>query len=284
MRAIAIAASPARKATVRRRGTGFPGWAVSTRRTAHSHAPAAPSSGRTTNGSNDQPNRSPPSDGGSAGAGPWPAAGPAAASQPDTAAVAHAARAVQGAPRRGFTRVSTGSSSHARAVPAATCFGSVLGYDWPHVRATVWTVIVWPTTHSWTRHRSPSRSPSFAVRGQFMSSSPGTRPSIGSLLAGIIAVAALAAFVLWLVLNGEKVVRSFFPPDAVTAQGREIGTLYTIVFLIAAVVFFVVEALIIWSVIRYRRKPGDDELPPQTHGHNLAEVVWTLIPTIIVTF
>jgi cytochrome c oxidase subunit 2 len=117
-----------------------------------------------------------------------------------------------------------------------------------------------------------------------MSSSPGTRPSIGSLLAGIIAVAALAAFVLWLVLNGEKVVRSFFPPDAVTAQGRVIGTLYTIVFLIAAVVFFVVEALIIWSVIRYRRKPGDDELPPQTHGHNLAEVVWTLIPTIIVTF
>src|SRR5687768_14827386 len=92
----------------------------------------------------------------------------------------------------------------------------------------------------------PSRSPSFAVRGQFMSSSPGTRPSIGSLLAGIIAVAALAAFVIWLVLNGQNVVRSFFPPDAVTAQGREIGTLYTIVFLIAAVVFFVVEALIIW--------------------------------------
>ena len=49
-------------------------------------------------------------------------------------------------------------------------------------------------------------------------------------------------------------------------------------------IFFVVEGLIVWSVIRYRRKPGDDELPPQTHGNNLAEVTWTLVPTIIVIF
>jgi cytochrome c oxidase subunit 2 len=117
-----------------------------------------------------------------------------------------------------------------------------------------------------------------------MSSSPGTRRSFGSLLAGLIAVAALVVSLIWVVANGENVVRSFFPPDAVTAQGREIQTLYTIVFLLAAVVFFFVEALIIWTVIRYRRKPGDDELPPQTHGHNLAEVIWTVIPTIIVMF
>ena len=43
-----------------------------------------------------------------------------------------------------------------------------------------------------------------------------------------------------------------------------------------------VEGLIIWSVIRYRRKPGDDTLPPQTHGNNVAELVWTIVPTIIV--
>ena len=49
-------------------------------------------------------------------------------------------------------------------------------------------------------------------------------------------------------------------------------------------IFFVVEGLIVWTVIRYRRKPGDDELPPQTHGNNLAEVVWTVVPTLIVIF
>ena len=55
-------------------------------------------------------------------------------------------------------------------------------------------------------------------------------------------------------------------------------------FLIAVAIFLVVEGLIIWTVIRYRRKPGDDTLPPQTHGNNIAEFVWTIVPTIIVLF
>jgi len=37
-------------------------------------------------------------------------------------------------------------------------------------------------------------------------------------------------------------------------------------------------------VFRYRRKPGDESLPPQTHGNNLVEVIWTAIPTAIVLF
>ena len=117
-----------------------------------------------------------------------------------------------------------------------------------------------------------------------MSSSPGTRPSSGSIFLGIVAVAVLGAAAAWIVLNGQQVVQSFFPPEPKTAQGHAIKDLYNIVFAIAAVIFFLVEGLIIWSVIRYRRKPGDDELPPQTHGHNLAEVIWTVIPTIIVLF
>jgi cytochrome c oxidase subunit II len=117
-----------------------------------------------------------------------------------------------------------------------------------------------------------------------MSSSPGTRPSFGSILAGLVALGALVVLVVLLVLNGPAVVRSFFPPDPASRQGREIFDLYTIVFVIAAAIFFLVEGLIIWSVIRYRRRPGDTELPPQTHGHNLAEIVWTVIPTIIVVF
>ena len=55
-------------------------------------------------------------------------------------------------------------------------------------------------------------------------------------------------------------------------------------FLIAVAVFFVVEGLILFSVIRYHRKPGDDTLPPQTHGNNIAEAVWMIVPTIIVAF
>ena len=117
-----------------------------------------------------------------------------------------------------------------------------------------------------------------------MSSSPGTRPSFGSILAGIAALLAILGVLYLLVQFGPQIVRSFFPPDPVTTQGRHINDLYTIVFVIAAAIFFLVEGLIVWSVIRYRRLPGDTELPPQTHGHNLAEIVWTVIPTIIVIF
>lgn len=117
-----------------------------------------------------------------------------------------------------------------------------------------------------------------------MSSSPRSRLSFGSILAGAIAIAALVAFGIWVVANGENVVRSFFPVAPASAQGRQINELYNIVFGIAVFIFVLVEGLIIWSVIRYRRRPGDDELPPQTHGHNLAEIVWTVVPTAIVIF
>jgi cytochrome c oxidase subunit 2 len=117
-----------------------------------------------------------------------------------------------------------------------------------------------------------------------MSSSPRTRPSSGSILVGIVVVAVVGAAATWVVLNGSQILQSFFPPEPKTVQGHAIHDLYDIVFAIAAVIFFLVEGLIVWSVIRYRRKPGDDELPPQTHGHNLAEVIWTVIPTIIVFF
>ena len=72
------------------------------------------------------------------------------------------------------------------------------------------------------------------------------------------------------------------PPDAATVQGQDIRDLYNIVFLVAAVIFLIVEALIIFAVIRYRRRPGDTELPAQTHGNNLLEIIWTIIPTVIV--
>src|SRR5260221_8154951 len=55
-------------------------------------------------------------------------------------------------------------------------------------------------------------------------------------------------------------------------------------FAVAVAVFIAGEGLIVWSLIRYRRRPGDDELPPQTHGNNLVEIIWTLIPTVIVLY
>ena len=69
-------------------------------------------------------------------------------------------------------------------------------------------------------------------------------------------------------------------PTSVTEQGRTIHGLYNFFMWVAAVVFLVVSALILWSIVRYRRR--DDELPKQIHGNNTLELVWTLIPTVLV--
>jgi cytochrome c oxidase subunit II len=117
-----------------------------------------------------------------------------------------------------------------------------------------------------------------------MTTRPGSRPSAGLIFLWIVIVAAAVALGAWVILNADAIIKSFWPPSPATSQGRAIHDLYTIVFLIAVAIFFVVEGLIVWTVIRYRRQPGDDELPPQTHGHNLAEIVWTVVPTLIVIF
>jgi cytochrome c oxidase subunit II len=119
-----------------------------------------------------------------------------------------------------------------------------------------------------------------------MSSSPGARRSPTSLVGLLLLVAIIVVGGVVLVVSGAgaRVVESLYPPVAVTEQGAKIRTLYDIVFLIAAAIFFLVEGLIVWTVIRYRRRPQDVGLPPQTHGNAIAEIVWTVVPTIIVAF
>jgi cytochrome c oxidase subunit II len=90
----------------------------------------------------------------------------------------------------------------------------------------------------------------------------------------------LAALVIaTILLAGCDALR---PPVAVTEQGRSIRDLYDFVFAIAVGVFVLVEGLIIIAVIRYRRRPTDTELPKQVHGNNTLEVIWTIIPTVLV--
>jgi cytochrome c oxidase subunit II len=122
-----------------------------------------------------------------------------------------------------------------------------------------------------------------------MTSSRRTGPT-PALVVGVATVATVVIFLVILAARGNVVEqlgavwRSFFPPAAETSQGVEVRGLYDIVFLFAAAIFVVVEGLIVFAVIRYRRKPTDTELPPQIHGNNLLEIVWTLVPTLIVLF
>ena len=52
---------------------------------------------------------------------------------------------------------------------------------------------------------------------------------------------------------------------------------------ICAVIFVVVAALLTYSIIRFRRRRGEDERePPQVYGSNQIELAWTVVPVLIV--
>lgn len=52
---------------------------------------------------------------------------------------------------------------------------------------------------------------------------------------------------------------------------------------LATIVFFLVEGALVWALFRFRGKSGDAE-PAQTHGNAILEVVWTVIPAVILVF
>jgi cytochrome c oxidase subunit 2 len=59
---------------------------------------------------------------------------------------------------------------------------------------------------------------------------------------------------------------------------REAG-LFWFILAVATFVFVVVEAILIWSIVRYRERPNSP-MPKQTHGNNKIEIIWTVAPSI----
>ena len=58
--------------------------------------------------------------------------------------------------------------------------------------------------------------------------------------------------------------------------------LFNVLLWVMVAVFVLVEGVLLYAIIKFRRRPGNDELPPQTHGHTALEITWTVIPTILI--
>ena len=56
--------------------------------------------------------------------------------------------------------------------------------------------------------------------------------------------------------------------------------LFYIIFWAGLVVFIIVMAIMLYVMVRFRRKEGDGD-PPQTHGHTGLEIAWTIAPTLV---
>jgi cytochrome c oxidase subunit II len=69
-------------------------------------------------------------------------------------------------------------------------------------------------------------------------------------------------------------------PSGITEQAQEMRKLWTGSVIAALIVGFLVWGLIIWAIIRYRKR--GDELPRQTAYNLPLEIVYTIIPFIII--
>jgi cytochrome c oxidase subunit 2 len=71
--------------------------------------------------------------------------------------------------------------------------------------------------------------------------------------------------------------------DPAGPQARSIDNLFNGVFLVAVVVFVLVEFGVIALAVRFRRRrdDSDDDLPTQTHGNTRLEIAWTVLPAVV---
>ena len=85
------------------------------------------------------------------------------------------------------------------------------------------------------------------------------------------ALAVVAVFIPWL-------------PDSASKQAGIIDSVYWVVTIICVVIFALVAGVTSYAVYKFRGAPGDTDDGSPIHGHTGLEIVWTLIPTILVTF
>ncbi len=98
-----------------------------------------------------------------------------------------------------------------------------------------------------------------------------------SPLAGLLAGAALLG------LTGCQGSMTDVPMTTIAPKSEFNGMImdiYVLIFWLAVAVFVVVEAALIYSVVRYKRRPGQG-LPEQTHGNMPLEIAWTIAPALV---
>lgn len=71
-------------------------------------------------------------------------------------------------------------------------------------------------------------------------------------------------------------------PAAASTQAGPIDTLYDVLIIASVPIFVLVMIVVLYCVWRFRMKPGEEQKDgPPVHGNTRLEVVWTLIPALL---
>jgi cytochrome c oxidase subunit II len=78
------------------------------------------------------------------------------------------------------------------------------------------------------------------------------------------------------------VTPSWFPVAAAVQAHRQ-DDLYLALMIMSAFIMAIVCTFLIYSVWKFRARPGDEDRDgPPLHGNTMLEIVWTVVPTVIV--
>lgn len=106
----------------------------------------------------------------------------------------------------------------------------------------------------------------------------GVRSKLGLLLVWIVRlVCGILAIALW---PSVALADPPSPLNPASKQAQDIANLFWITFWIATAIFILVEGLLLYAVIRFRRRKPE-VIPPKIHGSTPLEIAWTVAPALI---
>ena len=71
-------------------------------------------------------------------------------------------------------------------------------------------------------------------------------------------------------------------PVAASSQAGPIDTLFGFHFMAISFLFALIMVFLLYSVVAFRRKPGDEGAGPNIHSNTPLEIIWTLVPLVVV--
>ncbi len=96
---------------------------------------------------------------------------------------------------------------------------------------------------------------------------------------------------VWIIVAGIAIIvggiaigttQPLFSLPASSAEAQQVDSLFRFMLSIGGMIFLLVEGVLVYSILRFRAKAGDISDGPPIQGNTTLELVWTVIPAIIV--
>ena len=84
------------------------------------------------------------------------------------------------------------------------------------------------------------------------------------------------------IITAITLVIDWFPEQASTSAD-EVDLLYDVLLIVSVPIFVMVMTVAIYSVIRFRARPGDERDGEPIHGHPHLEIAWITVPFVLVS-